>query len=284
MNRRLSPAGRITLIVLFFAWGVTGVMVRMTVPHFKESFDLGFRDALLVQSAFFFTYLVFARASGAITARIGLRSAASLGLLLMAIGSAGLASATLLESFVALLPSVFVIASGITFLQVSANPLAAVEGTLRSASGNLTFAQGFNSLGTVAAPLIAGAAFLGADENPLVPVRWVFVAIAACLLVLSFSAKHMLNESPSRADEPDEGGLPLGPRERTRLIAGVAAIFLYVGAEVSVSTTLVNLLESEGISAAGRTQSALLTSIFWQKRNAEPDARTTAPMPRTASW
>lgn len=261
---RMPLAGRVTLLSLFFAWGIVAVLVRMTVPHFRATFDLGYRDALLVQSAFFITYLLFARVSGSIVARIGLRSSVVMGIALMAVGALWLAISTWLQTFAALLPAIFVMASGITFLQVAANPLAAVEGGLRTTQANLTFAQGFNSLGTVAAPLVAAAAFLGASEEPLEPVRWLFTGICMALILLAISAQALLK----RADAPtvlasQPKAQPLPRFERQRLIAGVAALFLYVGAEVSISTTLVNLLEADGLIAAGRTLSALLTSIFW---------------------
>ncbi|WP_271079556.1 MFS transporter [Aurantiacibacter sp. MUD61] len=262
---RLTLAGRVTLFSLFFAWGIVAVLVRMTVPHFRETFDLGYRDALLIQSAFFITYLLFARISGSVVARIGLRSAVVLGITLMAVGSLWLAVATLLQTFAALLPAVFVMATGITFLQVAANPLAAIEGGLKTTQGNLTFAQGFNSLGTVAAPLLAAAAFLGTAAEPLTPVRWLFGAICLALILLAFLARSLLAHGPQHVpvDSPPASVSRLAPFERNRLIAGVAALFLYVGAEVSISTTLVNLLEADGMIAATRTSSALLTSVFW---------------------
>ena len=260
---RMPLAGRVTLLSLFFAWGIVAVLVRMTVPHFRETFDLGYRDALLVQSAFFVTYLLFARVSGSIVARIGLRSSVVLGICLMAAGSLWLAVATLWQAFYALLPAIFVMATGITFLQVAANPLAAVEGGLKTTQANLTFAQGFNSLGTVAAPLVAAAAFLGAAEEPLAPVRWLFGLIFVLLVVLAFAARALLAEGHQPTTGSSVPEKRMDGFEKKRLIAGVAALFLYVGAEVSISTTLVNLLEADGVIAAGRTASALLTSIFW---------------------
>ncbi len=262
MNYRLGIAGRITLLAVFLTWGVVGVLVRMTVPHFKAAFELGYRDALLVQSAFFITYLLFSRVGGAITARIGFRNGAMLGLVLMGLGALGLAAATYAGEFVALLPSIFVLASGVTLLQVSANPLAAVEGHLRSASGNLTFAQGFNSLGTVAAPLIAGVAFLGTPDSALEPVRILFVGVAVFVLMLALLARLTLRENDSaQSPRPEETGRALGPVETARLRAGVAAIFLYVGAEVAITTTLVNFLE-EGL-AISRDAAAALVALFW---------------------
>lgn len=264
MNYRLGIGGRLTLLAIFLTWGAVGVLVRMTVPHFKAAFELGYRDALLVQSAFFITYLLFSRAGGAITARIGFRNGAMLGLLLMGLGALGLALATFAGEFVALLPSIFVLASGVTLLQVSANPLAAVEGHLRSASSNLTFAQGFNSLGTVAAPIIAGIAFLGTPDNALEPVRALFIAVAVFVLALALLARLTLRENDTaQSPRPEEAGRQLGADEVARLRGGVAAIFLYVGAEVAITTTLVNLLEGSRGIAMSRDAAAVLASLYW---------------------
>lgn len=264
MTDRLTRSGRITLISLFFAWGVMGVMIRMTMPHFKDAFALGYRDAFLIQSAFFATYLLFARATGAVTGRIGLGNGVALGLMLMALGALGLAASTLLTNFYALLPSIFILASGITFLQVSANALASIEGPMHNASSNLTFSQAFNSLGTVVAPLIAGIAFLGASEAPLEPVRWLFAFFAACLAILALAARIVLTYEPS-SDKHAEPAHDAHTRtgQPWRLTAAVAAIFLYVGAEVCISTTLLELHETQGFMEGDRTLGAMFVSVFW---------------------
>lgn len=264
MNHRLGLAGRLTVLLLFFAWGTVGVLVRMTVPHFKAAFDLGYRDALLVQSAFFLTYLLFARVGGRVTALIGFRNGAALGLALMGLGALCLALTTLAESFWVLLPSFFLIACGVTFLQVAANPLAAVEGKLRTASGNLTFAQGFNSLGTVAAPLLAGVVFLGTPASSLAPVRGLFLVIAVVLLTLAAVARRTLHDDANAISPfPQEPTRAYRAWESGRLSAAVIAIFFYVGAEVAITTTLVDLLEGQTSIAVSRAFGAGLTSIFW---------------------
>lgn len=264
MSYRLSLSGRVTLIALFLTWGTVSVLLRLTVPHFKTAFELGYSEALLIQSCFFITYLVTARLVGRTTGRIGFGRAAALGLGLMSVGAAGLAATTLVGHFYALLPSVFVLACGVTFLQVAANPLAAAEGATRSAAGNLSFAQAFNSTGTVIGPLIAAAVFLGVSQDPLAPVRHLFYVIAAILLVLALIGASTLHERPLPPDtvlrEPVRS---LGPFENRRLAAATACIFLYVGAEVAITSTMVNLLESPEFIAVDRATSGRLAAIFW---------------------
>ena len=258
---------RVALVTLFFSWGLLSVMVDMTIPYFKSAFDLGYRDALLVQSSFFLAYLFLARLAGRITARIGFRNAARLGVSLMAVGSLALALTTLLNSYLALLPSVFVLASGITFLQVSANPLAAALGGTRSAAGNLTLVQGFNSLGTVAAPLIASFALLGvagSEAGSLAEVRALFSVLAAFLVLLAiWVGRAFASVEGATGSTVVAGHYTLDQFAKRRLVAGSLAIFAYVGAEVSIASTLVNFLESESVAGLSREQGARVVAFYW---------------------
>ncbi|MFB7881408.1 MFS transporter [Brevundimonas diminuta] len=268
MSRGFNWPARITLAVLFFTWGTVSVLIRTVTPHFKVAFDLSYRDALLLQFAFFLAYLVLSRTAGRITARMGFRSACMLGLMLMAAGSASLALSTLTHQFLALLPSIFILASGVTFLQVAANPLAAAMGGSRSAASNLTFVQGFNALGTVAAPFIASIAFLGSlqvgDIMDLSPIRNLMLGVAMALLALCLIARKAFSAQPITEAPPEAGGVgPLDAYARRRLVAGTMAIFAYVGAEVSIAAVLINLLEEDGILSLTRNQSGPLTALFW---------------------
>ena len=259
---------RIALVFLFFSWGLMSVTVDMTIPYFKSAFDLGYRDALLIQSSFFLAYLLLARMAGRITARIGFRRAVTAGLVLMVFGSAMLAAATLLQAFVILLPGVFVIASGITFLQVSANPLAAAMGGTRSAAGNLTFIQGFNSLGTVAAPVLASFVLLhetaeAAGTSDLSNVRALFIGFAIYLALLALAAAKIFKVPSGPTTTLAEANGPFDEFARRRLWWGSFAIFAYVGAEVSVASTLVNFLESDTTFGSSRQDSARLVAFFW---------------------
>lgn len=267
MSGGLDRFGRFTLIALFFAWGNLSVMVDMTVPHFKSTFGLGYRDVLLLQSAFFLAYLFLAIPAGMVIARIGFRIGVLLGLGLMASGALLLALASVIESFQVLLPSTFVIASGICFLQVSANPLAAAMGGGRTAASNLTFAQAFNALGTVIGPLIAAQTFLGAsstvDQTSPESVTALFVTLAICILVLALVAARSLRISLDAPPPVTQGSAPLDAAARRRLAAGVVGIFLHIGAVASIASVLVNFLESDAGLAVTRQQAANLVAAYW---------------------
>ncbi len=265
MSADTRLAARVTLLLLFFCWGTVAVLLRLSVPHFKTAFDLGYRDALLIQSSFFLTYLLVARAAGGVIARIGFRRGVGGGLALMAAGTLALALATQIGAFAALLPAVFVIACGVTFLQVAANPLAASASANRSAAANLTLAQAFNSLGTVAAPMIAAWAFLDRDlpdsVSELQSLRELFFAVGGVLIVLSAISFVTLRTLPDSAASLAEAAIPV--EARRRVAAAVTAIFLYVGAEVAITSTLINALEADWSIAADRSLSARLVVLFW---------------------
>lgn len=183
MNEGLSRAGTLTLLALFFAWGHVSVMLDMAIPSIKSAFSLSYRDVMLVQSAFFLAYLFLSIPAGMLVSRLGFRLGAVIGLALMSAGSALFSAAAYAAHFAVMLVSVFGIASGICFLQVSANPLAAAMGGGRSAASNLTFAQAFNALGTAFGPVVASITFLSAahavQTHSLSAVGDLFVGIAS---------------------------------------------------------------------------------------------------------
>jgi FHS family L-fucose permease-like MFS transporter len=252
--------GYAALCGLFFAWGFASVIVDMTVPFLKDFFGLGYMQALLVQSSYFLAYLFLARASGELTVRIGLRGGVLVGLMLMFAGAVSIAGATHLERFEPILPGMFTLAAGVTFLQVAANPLAAGAGAATSMAQRLTFAQAFNSLGTVAAPLFASTVLFGEAQSldGLAPVRGAYLIVAGLLTLLGVSTLVFLQRGGAPAPLAD--GAQEAPR--TPLVLGAAAIFLYVGAEVSISSTLINYLGAPTIGA-DPARAAALASIFW---------------------
>ncbi len=256
--------------MLFFAWGLVSVLIDMSIPVFKGAFELTFQQAFLVQFAFFTAYLFLGRLSGAVVARIGLRAGVLIGLAFMIAGALSVVPASFSRNFNFVLPSIFAIACGITFLQVSANPLAAgLSGGSKSA-GQLTMVQGLNSLGTFAAPFVAGLLFfIGPNDAPgdLAGVRLTFMAIAALLVILSgliFALLQTPQNPEAQVARPAQiaQGAP-NPSDTIPLILGMGAIFFYVGAEVSISSTLISFLSSADILDVSAKRAASLAGIFW---------------------
>ena len=159
-NQYLFPF--IALTSLFFLWGFLTVLVDFLIPRLKEIFTLTYFQAGLVQFAFFMAYFLLSIPAGFILSKIGYKKGILLGLLTMALGCFLFYPAAEFRIFNIFLIAYFILAGGMTILQVAANPFVAVLGDRKGASSRLNLAQAFNSLGTAIAPAI-GAAFLLSD-------------------------------------------------------------------------------------------------------------------------
>lgn len=279
-----AAAGRVAALVvsLFFAWGFATVLIDTLIPKLKGLFQLNYAEAMLTQFAFFLGYLVFSIPASMLLARIGYFRQIVLGLGVMATGCLMFAPAAQLGIYPAFLLALFVMAAGITTLQVAANPLIALLGKPELAHSRLNLAQAFNSLGTTVGPLVGAALILkGGVEHPdaasLTPpalevyrkaeahaVQAPFLGIAAVLVVLAL-VFWFLRRSPAAPSAAGEAGGGFRPAllKRPRLALGALSIFLYVGAEVSIGSLLVNYLmdgKTLGVVAATAGQ---LVALYW---------------------
>src|SRR5215469_7491998 len=148
------------VVFLFFAWGLTTVLIDSLVPKLKGLFELTYAEVMLTQFGFFFGYFIFSIPAGFVLSLVGYMRSAVLGLVVMAAGCVLFAPAARLGSFPAFLLALFVMAAGITMLQVAANPFIAELGPESSSHSRLTLAQAFNSLGTTIGPWIGAAIIL----------------------------------------------------------------------------------------------------------------------------
>jgi FHS family L-fucose permease-like MFS transporter len=271
------------VIFLFFAWGFTTSLNDPLIAKLKGLFSLSYAEVMLTQSAFFLGYCIFSIPSGMILARVGYVRTIALGLAVMAAGCLLFAPAAMTGIYPSFLGALFIVAAGMALLQVAANPYIAVLGSPRNASSRLTFAQSFNSLGTFFGPLI-GALFLlqrgveaptGANEAALKAARITeaslvqvpFVIIAGVLLAVALLF-WFLRRMPSPPTESVDFN-PFSRRvlSRPRLMFGVIAIFLYVGAEVAIGSGLTNYLMQGSVvgnqaAGIGAHASAVLERIF----------------------
>src|ERR1700744_4793235 len=147
---------------LFFMWGFLTALNDILVPHLKSIFDLTYALVMLIQSAFFGSYFIFAIPAGMVIEKIGYKKTMVAGLLVMAVGALLFVPAANVPSFGLFLGALIVLAAGVTALQVAANPYVTVLGPARTASSRLNLTQAFNSLGTTVAPYIGGLLILGA--------------------------------------------------------------------------------------------------------------------------
>ena len=157
-----SYTAALTLLAsLFFMWGFITVINGTLLPHLRSVFDLSYFEATLIESVWFIAYFFASIPSAKLIERIGYQKSLVTGLLIMAVGSAGMMLAASLPSYGVTLFMLFVIASGITLLQVAANPYVAVVGKPETASSRLNLVQAMNSAGTMLAPLFGAYLILG---------------------------------------------------------------------------------------------------------------------------
>ncbi len=246
----------ILLTILFFLWGFITVLVDSLIPRLRELFTLTYFQAGLVQFAFFGAYFVLSIPASYILSKIGYKKGIILGLLTMALGCLLFYPAASYRVFGIFMLAYFILAGGITILQVAANPFVAVLGTEDGASSRLNLSQAFNSLGTAIAPAI-GALFILSDkiktkdeidmlvgpakESYLIAeasaVQTPFIGLAIFTAVIAgifFFAKL-----PKLISEERVGSYSDALKHKN-LSMGVLGIFFYVGAEVAIGSYLVN--------------------------------------------
>ncbi|MFA6607972.1 MAG: MFS transporter, partial [Sphingomonas sp.] len=149
-----APDLQVFVFALFFIFGGITSLNDVIIPKLKDLFTLSYGQALLVQSAFFAAYFIFSIPAAAVVRKAGYMRAASIGLLTMTAGCLLFIPASQSGTFAVFLMALFVLAAGITTVQVVANPLISLLGPPRTASSRLTFAQAFNSLGTTVFPIV----------------------------------------------------------------------------------------------------------------------------------
>ena len=157
-QRFIAPL--LVLTSLFFMWGFLTCLNDIIIPHLKAVFELSYAQAMLIQLAFFAAYFVVSVPAGWLVERVGYKPGIVIGLLVAAAGCALFYPAAGLRSYALFLSALFVLASGITLLQVAANPLVALLGPPETASARLTLTQAFNALGTTLAPMFGSALIL----------------------------------------------------------------------------------------------------------------------------
>jgi len=260
-NQSNNKSAFIFVTILFFLWGFITVLVDSLVPRLKDVFEMSYGRTILVQSAFFIAFFVVSLPAGKLLSKISYKSGIIIGLLTMAMGCLLFYPASAYRSFVVFMIGYFTLASGITILQVAANPYVALLGSEDGASSRLNLSQAFNSLGTTLAPIV-GALFLlsntvkssteiellsdteqvnyYAEEASTVQVPFLAIAGFIALLALVFKFIKLPNVVQK---SPQKGYLEL--IKNKKLMLGALGIFVYVGAEVAIgSSFLVNYFES----------------------------------------
>jgi FHS family L-fucose permease-like MFS transporter len=267
---------------LFFMWGFLTCLNDILVPHLKSIFDLNYRQVMLVQFAFFGAYFLFSIPSAKIIDWIGYQRSMVVGLLTMGIGAFLFVPAASAPSYPLFLAALVVLAAGITCLQVAANPYVTVLGKPETASSRLNLTQAFNSLGTFLAPFFGGLLILSVSPKAMEEIRamapaalqayrvheaatvktpYVGLGIALVLLAIAIGSFKLpkIPHAQHKVGEKVNDSIWNHPN----LIFGAIGIFVYVGAEVSIGSFLVNYFSQPEIGGLTEKVAASFVAFYW---------------------
>jgi MFS transporter, FHS family, L-fucose permease len=271
-----------TVTTLFFMWGFLTCLNDILVPHLKSIFDLNYAQVMLIQFAFFGAYFIFSIPSAKVIDWMGYQRSMVAGLLTMGLGAFLFVPAASVPSYPLFLAALIVLAAGITCLQVAANPYVTVLGKAETASSRLNLTQAFNSLGTFLAPFFGSLLILSAapktiDEiRALAPdalqayrvheaatVKMPYVGLGIALVVLAIAIGLFrlpkIEHAQHKVGEKVNDSIWRHPN----LIFGAIAIFVYVGAEVSIGSFLVNYFGQREIGGLPEKLGAAFVAFYW---------------------
>ncbi|WP_448566523.1 sugar MFS transporter [Thalassotalea ganghwensis] len=269
---KLDPASNsnnrfalISLTSLFFMWGFLTCLNDILIPYLKGAFELSYTQAMLIQFCFFGAYFIVSLPAGALVSKIGYQRGIVAGLAIASFGCFLFYPAAQMGIYAIFLIALFVLAAGITVLQVSANPYVSILGPEKTASSRLTMTQAFNSLGTTVAPFFgAWLIFSGSEHAPTTDassVQGPYLFLAAALLLLAII--FMLLKLPQMGKSEHTSISPRIALQYKHLKLGAVAIFLYVGAEVAIGSFLVNFLNQPSIAGMSEAQASKYIAYYW---------------------
>lgn len=265
-----------SLITLFFMMGFITCLNDILIPYMKAIFVLNFTQANLINLCFFGAYFFMAIPSGKIVEKLGYKPSMIIGFLVTALGAFLFYPAAEMRVYGLFLGALFILATGITLLQVSGNPYVAVLGKPETAPARLTLVQAFNSLGTTIAPVL-GTAFIlsklpaitpetdvskipvNAVQNPYLLIGGVLIVIAIVLAAIKLPKIVHGGADDTNAAEVDKGSA-LGYKH---LVFGVIGIFAYVGAEVAIGSHIVNYLEMPSVMGMAASEAGNYIAFYW---------------------
>jgi FHS family L-fucose permease-like MFS transporter len=278
------PMAMGVLTTIFFMWGFLTCLNDILIPHLKSIFQLGYAQVMLVQFTFFGAYFLMALPAGRLIAAVGYKKGIVAGLAIAGVGALGFWPAAGFHLYPAFLGALFVLATGITVLQVAANPYVALLGPERTSSSRLTLAQALNSFGTFLAPWFGGLLILSnvvktpdqlarlAPTQQLVyqtqqahAVQGPYIGLAVVLFLLAIFVwlfrLPALTEATDKGDHERHGFAEV--LRHPHVLFGVLGIFFYVGAEVSIGSFMVNYLSMPDIGNMSEQQAAHYVSYYW---------------------
>jgi FHS family L-fucose permease-like MFS transporter len=269
----------VSLTSLFFMWGFITCLNDILIPHLKSVFSLSYTEAMLIQFCFFGAYFLVSLPAGNLVKKLGYQKGIVTGLAIASFGCALFYPAADFAVYGLFLAALFVLASGITILQVAANPYVNALGSVETASSRLNLTQAFNALGTTVAPFFGAVLILsvasGATaelshaqaEADVVKLPYLLLSGMLALLAVIFS-KLSLPQIVEHAEPADVSGNithngKTSAMQSIHLVLGAVGIFVYVGAEVSIGSFLVSFLGEESIAGLKEADAANYIAYYW---------------------
>ena len=269
------------VVALFFAWGFATVLNDTLIPKLKGLFELSYAEVMLTQFCFFLGYLFFSIPAGLLLSRVGYVWGIITGLIVMGLGYLLFVPAALAGVYWGFLAALFIVAGGITILQVAANPLIALLGPPEGSHSRLTLAQAFNSIGTTIGPYIGAILILSTGvaipataklspatlaayrQTEAYALQWPFLAFAALLVALAVIFWFLRGAKLPKVDTAASLGSTLALLKNPRLALGMLSIFIYVGAEVSIGSVMANYLMSAHTLGLVAERAGQFVSFYW---------------------
>jgi MFS transporter, FHS family, L-fucose permease len=276
------------LMVLFFMMGFITCLNDILIPYLKLVFQLNYTEVMLINTCFFGAYFVMSIPAGTVVQRIGYKRGMIVGFIIAAAGCLLFFPAADAKAYGLFLFALFILASGITMLQVAGNPYVSILGKPETASSRLTLTQAFNSLATTIAPIVGTQYIL--KSLPEVPkalrgvsnyqnltaeqqaiytdfvgtiqlgtLQYAYVGLAITLLIIAGVVVAL--KLPAIQAESTDTGAARSALSYRHLVLGAVAIFAYVGAEVTIGSFLVNYIKATiGIP---EEQAGGYVSFYW---------------------
>jgi FHS family L-fucose permease-like MFS transporter len=272
----------VTLTSLFFIMGFITCLNDILIPHLKNVFSLNYTQAMLIQFCFFGAYGLTSVPAGALVKKIGYQRGIVISLVIAAAGCLLFYPAAAFASYPLFLGALFILACGLTLLQVSANPYVTRLGPVETASSRLTLNQAFNSLGTTLAPFFGALLILStatvavsemsdaelaafrSHEAEAVQLPYMLLASAFFILATVFSLLKLpvIIDGESKSEKEQNQDAESAWQYR-HLVLGAVGIFVYVGAEVSIGSFLVNFLGEPHIVGLQEADAAPYIAYYW---------------------
>jgi FHS family L-fucose permease-like MFS transporter len=260
----------ISLTSLFFIWGFITSLNDILIPYLKAMFELNFAQAMLIQFCFFGAYFIVSVPAGSLVKKVGYQKGIVSGLFIACLGCLMFYPAASLKIYPIFLAALFVLASGITILQVAANPFVSVLGKPKTASSRLTMTQAFNSLGTTVAPIWVGPIILASlavsagEKATAVQIPYLILAASLLLMGVIFAFLKLPVIATNEQQEPQANSPTTGSAWQHRhLVLGAIGVFVYVGAEVGIGSFIVNFLGMQEIAGMEEAEASRYIGFYF---------------------